>query len=121
MDASSLSPHEVTLVIRSPSTADDVDFSLRLPLHGSTVASLKERLAAEHPEHPAPDEQRLIFAGQLLRDDARAIDVLKQVCDGSAPKHRRVREARSPRAVQVLPRPQSPDSSPPARLLRRAA
>ncbi len=48
---------EVTLVIRSPSTTNDVDFSLRLPLHGSTVASLKERLAAEHPEHPAPDEQ----------------------------------------------------------------
>lgn len=79
MDGASLSPHEVTLVIRSP--ADDVDFSLRVPLHGSTVASLKERLAAEHPEHPAPDQQRLIFAGQLLRDDARAIDVLKQVCD----------------------------------------
>eukprot|EP00967_Tisochrysis_lutea_P051152 scaffold63079_cov26-Tisochrysis_lutea.AAC.1 len=73
------SPHEVTLVIRSPSTADDVDFRLRVPLATSTIGSLKARLAAEHPDHPPPSEQRLIFAGQLLRDDAKAIDLLRQV------------------------------------------
>jgi len=79
------SSHEVTLVIRSPTTADDIDFSLQIPLHNSTIGSVKQRLAAEHPDRPAINDQRLIFAGQLLRDDARAVDVLRQVRQAAQP------------------------------------
>ena len=68
---------DVTLVVRSP-TARESDFQMRVPL-GSTVRSIKSKLCEEHPDHPPPEEQRLIFAGQLLKDEANTNDVLRQV------------------------------------------
>ena len=64
------------LVIRSPSLRAGADFRCRVPLH-ATVNDIKLQLCREHPEHPQPAEQRLIFAGKLLSDEKIAADVLR--------------------------------------------
>ena len=68
----------VDLIIKMPSTDGD-PLRLSLPLDGTTVHDIKTSLTREHPEHPLPRDQRLIFAGRLLPDSAAAADVLRQV------------------------------------------
>ncbi|KAF6001095.1 hypothetical protein F1559_002758 [Cyanidiococcus yangmingshanensis] len=36
-----------------------------------TVAALKQKICLEHPVHPPPEQQRLVYAGRLLRDEER--------------------------------------------------
>ncbi len=35
----------------------------------STVGELKRKICLDHPVHPAPEHQRLVYAGRLLRDE----------------------------------------------------
>lgn len=70
----------VQLIIKSPSKLEtDAPLRLEVPLEG-TIRDIKEALLQNHPEHPLPSEQRLIFAGRLLIDGAQTADVLRQVC-----------------------------------------
>ena len=66
----------VTLLVRSPTLEDDVQVAVPL---SSTVLMIKEALAREHPEIPQPGDQRLIFAGQLLKDEVSTASLLSQV------------------------------------------
>jgi hypothetical protein len=72
-----MNANEVTLVIKSPHH-EDAPLRFNISLEG-TVRDIKERLSQHHPEHPHPKDQRLIFAGKLLTDSSRTVDVLKQV------------------------------------------
>ena len=72
------SHEEVHLIIKSPSSEMDAPLRLSVSLHG-TVGDIKECLMKQHPEHPHPSEQRLIFAGKLLADHFITADVLRQV------------------------------------------
>ena len=65
------------LVVRSPSLKTESDFKFRVKLD-TTVSDIKAQLSRDHPEHPEPDTQRLIFAGQMLQDTRTAGDVLGQ-------------------------------------------
>ena len=65
------------LVVKTPSSTEQ-DFRLELTLAGTRVRDVKRLLQEQHPEHPEPESQRLIFAGKLLTDDALTSDVLKQ-------------------------------------------
>lgn len=48
-----------------------------LPL-STTIATLKDKIQAELPEHPSPSEQRLIYQGRpLLRTETTLRDVLR--------------------------------------------
>ena len=76
-------PERVSLIIKSPSIAESDSLRLQVPLNG-TVRQIKEALQQQHPEHPAPSTQRLIFAGRLLQDSSNTADVLRQV---RAPRH----------------------------------
>ena len=68
----------VQIMIKSPNGSDK-DFCLTMPLDDTRVRDVKRLLHEQHPEHPAPGDQRLIFAGKLLTDDSLTADVLKQV------------------------------------------
>ena len=71
-------PSSVQVVVKTPSSTEQ-DFRLEVSLAGTKVRDVKLLLQEQHPEHPAPDTQRLIFAGKLLTDDAPLdSDVLKQ-------------------------------------------
>ena len=67
---------DVALVIKTPSS--ERDFRLRVPLN-YTVRQIKMQLAQDHPSSPLVQEQRLVFAGQLLGDQTLTADVLRQV------------------------------------------
>ena len=70
-----------TLVIKTPTSNADAGgdvFRMSVPLAG-TVRQIKEQLMREHPEHPPPPTQRLIFAGRLLQDSTPTSEVLRQV------------------------------------------
>jgi len=69
--------HHVDLVIKTPSSESEAPLRLSVSLDG-TVRDIKERLRQQHPEHPPPSDQRLIFAGKLLADSLRTADVLRQ-------------------------------------------
>lgn len=66
----------VTLLVRSPTLEDDLRVAVPL---SSTVLTIKQALARKHPEIPQPDEQRLIFAGQLLKDEVSTASILSKV------------------------------------------
>ena len=68
--------NSVEVTVRSP-TASTTDLRMKIGLN-DTVGEIKQRLFREHPDQPRPDEQRLIFAGRVLADDARTADVLLQ-------------------------------------------
>ena len=70
------SANSVEVTVRSP-TASTTDLRMKIGLN-DTVGEIKQRLFREHPDQPRPDEQRLIFAGRVLADDARTADVLLQ-------------------------------------------
>jgi hypothetical protein len=36
-------------------------------------------LESEYDNHPAPDHQKIIFAGKLLQDNGLLVDILQQV------------------------------------------
>ena len=75
---SSSSAAQVDLVIKSPSSETEAPLRLSVSLDG-TIRDIKERLRQQHPDHPPPADQRLIFAGKLLADSSRTADVLRQV------------------------------------------
>jgi len=64
---------EVNIILKNPSGED---FSLRVPL-STSISDLKRKIATEHPEKPAFDRQRLIFAGRLLNDNELLSHVLR--------------------------------------------
>ena len=84
-----MNANEVTLVIKSPHH-EDAPLRFNISLEG-TVRDIKERLSQHHPEHPHPKDQRLIFAGKLLTDSSRTVDVLKQVRERATCCHRLLR------------------------------
>jgi len=78
MDPASASPNSmVTIMIKNPNGSDH-DFCLEVPLADTCVRDVKRLLHEQHPEHPEPSTQRLIFAGKLLVDESLTADVLKQ-------------------------------------------
>ena len=74
--------HLVDLVIKTPSSESEAPLRLSVSLDG-TIRDIKEHLRQQHPEHPPPSDQRLIFAGKLLTDSLRTADVLRQVRRGT--------------------------------------
>jgi hypothetical protein len=56
-------PEEITLLIRSSCNSDDLRIEASL---GWSVRQVKEQIHKEFPTHPAPKEQRLVYAGKLL-------------------------------------------------------
>ena len=66
----------VCLVIKNP--AQSADFRCKLSVQ-ARVADLKRMLEVEYANHPAPDHQKIIFAGKLLQDDCILADLLQQV------------------------------------------
>ena len=64
----------VQLIFKNPSKPD-VDFSLEARL-GWDVFRLKEAVAERYEGNPPPREQKLIYAGRVLRDTAVLEDVL---------------------------------------------
>lgn len=69
-------PPLVNVVLKNP--ARNGDFKLQIGLQESVI-DLKRRLTAEYDNNPAPDQQKIIFAGKLLQDDSILADVLQQV------------------------------------------
>ena len=98
------SANSVEVTVRSP-TASTTDLRMKIGLN-DTVGEIKQRLFREHPDQPLPDEQRLIFAGRVLADDARTADVLLQY-DVSRPQTFHLMtspsEAASPQRMQSAP------------------
>lgn len=66
------------LVIKDPSSCSDRDLRLTADLSG-TVLDVKRLICQAHSAQPQPAEQRLIFAGRLLKDEMRMTEVLQQV------------------------------------------
>lgn len=60
----------VNLTIRCANQANE-DLKIDGAKSDWTVRQLKIYLCDAHPQKPAPERQRIVFAGQLLRDEAR--------------------------------------------------
>ena len=73
-------------------TASSSDFRTTLYLANS-VLQVKEQLAREYPGHPPAGRQKLIVAGQLLRDEMVMKDVFAKV-RGEREGDRRGREGK---------------------------
>lgn len=71
-------PSHVDLIIKTPSSLEQHDVRLTVPLDG-TVGEIKAQICLAHPDKPAPATQRLIFAGRLLQDATSTAEVLRQV------------------------------------------
>ncbi|KAI8928851.1 hypothetical protein BC831DRAFT_446818 [Entophlyctis helioformis] len=78
--ASASAPATMQLSVRSPSFAESPSggFAVCVPA-ASTVAQLKDTLAASLPGRPAPADQRLIYAGRLLLDHQLLRDAVRKV------------------------------------------
>ena len=74
----------IMLVIKDPSTYTDRDLKVTASLSG-TVLDVKRLISEAHSAQPLPSEQRLIFAGRLLKDDTPMAEVLQQVRDPPSP------------------------------------
>jgi len=66
----------IDLVIKSPS-ATASDFRLKINI-SATISELKQAISVEYPSKPASSQQKLIFAGKLLRDEQIISEVLAQ-------------------------------------------
>mmetsp|Transcript_763 Transcript_763/g.1254 ORF Transcript_763/g.1254 Transcript_763/m.1254 type:complete len:419 (+) Transcript_763:73-1329(+) len=69
-------PENLQLVIKNPSGSVS-DFQLEVSSFYS-VENVKERIHEKYPEKPAPGDQKLIFAGRILSNDALLLEVFKQ-------------------------------------------
>jgi len=67
---------KVSLVIKNPGN-QSIDFRTEIEL-SKTVGDLKQLIAQQYPNNPAPQAQRLIFSGKLLEDSNVLTDLLKQ-------------------------------------------
>jgi len=67
---------KVLLVIKNP-VNQSYDFKVEVELQ-KTVGELKQLISQQYPNNPAPQAQRLIFAGKLLEDQFTLDDLLKQ-------------------------------------------
>jgi hypothetical protein len=65
----------VHIVIKNPSQSGD--FRIEMPINNS-VLQLKQKLEQSYDSRPPPANQKLIFAGRLLQDDALLSDILRQ-------------------------------------------
>jgi hypothetical protein len=65
-------PRSITLHVLCPSLPNRFTFD-DLPL-STTVAGLKARLTESIPSRPAPSNQRLIWRGRALLDDAMTLE-----------------------------------------------
>jgi len=66
----------VNLVIKNPSSTA-TDFKVTMEPQ-QTVFELKLRLQEQYPTKPNPDQQKLIFAGRLLKNESTLSEVLSQ-------------------------------------------
>ena len=64
----------VKINIRSPTSTDDQTFHCDLE---HRVLDLKVQIQTKWPSHPRPKDQRLVYAGKLLEDDAILKNVLR--------------------------------------------
>jgi len=63
-------------MIRSPMQKEDLHLTLD---DRATVSQVKAMIHVRHESMPAPPDQRLIFAGKLLADEAKLLDILGQL------------------------------------------
>jgi len=69
----------VILVVKAPNQQiDDQSIECR---YDWTVKRVKQQISCVYPSKPKEDEQKLIYSGKLLRDDALLKDVLKKYDD----------------------------------------
>jgi hypothetical protein len=68
---------EVEIVFRNPSRLTE-DFQTSFPIT-SSISDVKQVIHQQHTQKPVPAQQRIIFAGQLLRDNEKLADVLRFV------------------------------------------
>ena len=88
--ASSAASTPLRVVVKSPAAGlsaaagggavDGQNYTCEVDAAGSVLA-LKQRLAADYPGRPAVEQQRLVYAGRLLRDE----ETLAQVVGAGAP------------------------------------
>lgn len=78
-----VSPPIVTLVIKNPSATSPGDFRLEIPAD-ATVLAVKQKLQRDYVGHPDPSKQKLIVAGQVIKDVRTVRDLYKQVRPGSS-------------------------------------
>eukprot|EP00026_Physarum_polycephalum_P000628 Phypoly_transcript_00629.p1 GENE.Phypoly_transcript_00629~~Phypoly_transcript_00629.p1 ORF type:complete len:390 (+),score=75.65 Phypoly_transcript_00629:82-1251(+) len=91
---------QVSLVIKNP--AKSGDFKCNINLLETRVIDLKNKIESEYDNHPAPDHQKIIFAGKLLQDNSLLADVLQQ------------HDITLPQTFHLIVRPQTdPDSNQP--------
>ncbi len=64
----------VKLNIKSASDSEDKELSSTLE---STVFDLKKDIESKWPSHPAPKDQRLVYAGKMLENGSLLKDVLR--------------------------------------------
>ena len=64
----------VKINVKSPTSTDDQTLTTTLE---SSVSDLKRQIEVEWPQHPRPQDQRLVYAGKLLEDAAILKDVLR--------------------------------------------
>ncbi len=67
----------LTLLLKNPAARDE---GLEMQVHSNiTVATLKLDIQRAYSSHPPVEEQKLIFAGKLLRDDQVLDEIFSQV------------------------------------------
>ncbi|KAI8339464.1 hypothetical protein BC941DRAFT_252620 [Chlamydoabsidia padenii] len=65
--------------VRSPSLNQTLSFPFD---HATTVDSLKQSIQTQHPYHPSPGDQRIIYRGKILLDTEILSNILEK-CDNS--------------------------------------
>jgi hypothetical protein len=73
----------IKLTIRCANQANE-DLKIDEAKSDWTVRQLKIYLSNVHPSKPAPERQRIVFAGQLLRDEARLNDYFQRYDNADA-------------------------------------
>ena len=86
------SPPIVTLVIKNPSANSPGVFRLEIPAD-ATVLAVKQKLQRDYAGHPEPSKQKLIVAGQVIKDVCTVRDLYKQVRPVSTCHHSAVQYA----------------------------
>jgi hypothetical protein len=70
----------ITVHVRSPSLQETLEITVA---QNASITVLKQEIQRVHPQHPLPDNQRIIYSGKLLDNENQIETLLKKVNAGN--------------------------------------